>query len=128
VVGHQLSCIGLSETVRNRHALFLTELENVVVIDPAKTELVTGRLPRVSPARLYIEARMRQPTLTEDALVLGHKGVMDTMPFQLVPAHQVLKQLRPRLLIADTVGLGKTLEGGVLSPDFSPSSISRLNF
>jgi hypothetical protein len=117
LAGHQLSCIGLSETVRNRHALFLTELENVVVIDPAKTELVTDDSPAFLAARLYIEARMRQSTPTEDDLVLGHKGVMDTMPFQLVPAHQVLKQLRPRLLIADTVGLGKTLEGGVLTAE-----------
>ncbi len=38
--GHQLSCIGLSETVRNRHALFLTTLDAVTLIDPAKTELV----------------------------------------------------------------------------------------
>ena len=38
--GHQLSCLGLSETVRNRHALFLTTVDAVTLIDPAKTELV----------------------------------------------------------------------------------------
>ena len=42
---------------------------------------------------------------------------MDALPFQLVPAYQVLQQLRPRLLIADTVGLGKTLEAGILAAE-----------
>ena len=32
--GWQLSCIGVSETVRNRHALFLTELEDITLIHP----------------------------------------------------------------------------------------------
>lgn len=115
--GHQLSCIGLSETVRNRHALFLTTLDEVTLIDPARTELVTDDSPSFLASRLYIEARLRQATPSGDTLVQGHKGVMDTLPFQLVPAHQVLQQLRPRLLIADTVGLGKTLEAGILTAE-----------
>lgn len=115
--GHQLSCIGLSETVRNRHALFLTTLDPVTLIDPAKTELVVDESPSFLASRLYIEARLRQATPTGAALVQGHKGVMDALPFQLTPAHQVLQQLRPRLLIADTVGLGKTLEAGILAAE-----------
>ncbi|MBI5041878.1 MAG: DEAD/DEAH box helicase [Gammaproteobacteria bacterium] len=39
---------------------------------------------------------------------------MDTLPFQLEPTRRVLQQVRPRFLIADAVGLGKTLEAGVL--------------
>lgn len=115
--GHQLSCIGMSETVRNRRALFLTILDTVTLLDPAKTELVVDDSPGFLAARLYIEARLRQATPTGDALVQGHQGVMDTLPFQLTPAHQVLQQLRPRLLIADTVGLGKTLEAGILTAE-----------
>ncbi|WP_295577498.1 DEAD/DEAH box helicase [uncultured Lamprocystis sp.] len=115
--GHQLSCIGLSETVRNRRALFLTTLDTVTLLDPAKTELVVDDSPGFLATCLTIEARLRQATPTGDALVQGHRGVMDTLPFQLTPAHQVLQQLRPRLLIADTVGLGKTLEAGILTAE-----------
>ena len=43
--GWQLSCIGVSETVRNRHALVLTHLEDITLIDPAKTELVYDESP-----------------------------------------------------------------------------------
>ena len=115
--GWQLSCIGVSETVRNRHALFLTALDDVALIDPAQTELVFDDSPGFLAARLTIEARLRQSAVQGDALVLGQQAVMDALPFQLDPAHRVLQQLRPRLLIADTVGLGKTLEAGILTAE-----------
>lgn len=115
--GWQLSCIGVSETVRNRHALFLTQLEDITLIDPAKTELVFDESPSFIASRLFIEARLRQAALQDDAIVIGNRGVMDALPFQLQPVHRVLQQLRPRLLIADTVGLGKTLEAGIVSAE-----------
>lgn len=115
--GWQLSCIGVSETVRNRHALFLTQLEDVTLIDPAKTELVFDESPTFVASRLFVEARLRQSALQNAAVVIGQHGVMDALPFQLQPAHHVLQKLRPRLLIADTVGLGKTLEAGILTAE-----------
>lgn len=39
---------------------------------------------------------------------------MDLMPYQLEPAQMALNKTRQRILIADTVGLGKTLEAGIL--------------
>jgi superfamily II DNA or RNA helicase len=39
---------------------------------------------------------------------------MDTMNFQLEPAQIALRKPRQRILIADAVGLGKTLEAGIL--------------
>jgi SNF2 family DNA or RNA helicase len=117
--GWQLNCIGISETVRNRRALFLSQLEDVILIDPAKTQLQFDESPQFLASRLYIEARLRQSAVQNNALVLGHKAAMDMLPFQLVPAHQVLHQLRPRLLVADTVGLGKTLEAGILAAELA---------
>ena len=115
--GWQLACIGVSETVRNRRSLFLTELEDITLIDPAKTELIFDESPTFVAGRLFIEARLRQSALRDEAVVIGQHAVMDALPFQLQPAHQVLQQLRPRLLIADTVGLGKTLEAGILTAE-----------
>lgn len=39
---------------------------------------------------------------------------MDLMPFQLEPTKMSLNRTRCRILVADTVGLGKTLEAGIL--------------
>jgi len=39
---------------------------------------------------------------------------MDLMPYQLDPSKLALQRPRQRILIADTVGLGKTLEAGIL--------------
>jgi len=112
--GHQLECIGVSETVRHRDAIFLTAIDTVKVLDPRETELVSDISPRYMSSLLYLEARLRQTVPTDSAIALGHRGAMDILPFQLEPTRRVLQQLRPRFLIADAVGLGKTLEAGIL--------------
>lgn len=115
--GYEVRCVGVSEMVRNRAAIFLSALDSIEIIDPRETELVNDDSPGFKASLLYLEARLRQTVPTTENLAIGHQGVMDPLPFQLDPAHRVLKQLRPRLLIADTVGLGKTLEAGVLTAE-----------
>lgn len=114
VGGRQLACIGVSETVRNREAIFLTEIDEVKVLDPRNTELVPDDSPRFISSLLYLEARLRQTIPTGTEISIGHRGATDPLPFQLQPTARVLDQLRPRFLIADAVGLGKTLEAGIL--------------
>lgn len=114
VGGRQLACIGVSETVRNREAIFLTEIDEVKVLDPRNTELVPDDSPRFISSLLYLEARLRQTIPTGPEISIGHRGAADPLPFQLQPTARVLEQLRPRFLIADAVGLGKTLEAGIL--------------
>jgi superfamily II DNA/RNA helicase len=116
--GHQLSCDGVSELVRGRSAQFLTKLEEeIVVLDPAKTELVPDTSSHFNSTFLYLEAQLRRSTPNDDQIHLGHRGVMNLVPYQLDPALQALKQPRQRILIADAVGLGKTLEAGILTTE-----------
>jgi SNF2 family DNA or RNA helicase len=53
----------------------------------------------------------------DDQIHLGHRALINLVPYQLDPALQALKQPRARILIADAVGLGKTLEAGVLATE-----------
>ena len=116
--GFLLSCDGVSELVRGRSAQFLTELEGeIVVLDPAKTELVPDTSSQFNSTFLYLEAQLRRSTPNDAQIRLGHRGVMNLVPYQLDPALQALRQPRQRILIADAVGLGKTLEAGILTTE-----------
>jgi superfamily II DNA or RNA helicase len=114
VGGYALACIGMSETVRHREGIFLTAIDSVEALKPENTELVLDDSPQFISSLLYIEARLRQTIPTTPDIALGFRGAMDTLPFQLLPTKFALEQLRPRFLIADAVGLGKTLEAGIL--------------
>jgi len=116
--GHLLSCDGVSELVRGRSAQFLTVLEDEIkVLDPATTELVADTSSHFNSTFLYLEAQLRRSTPNDDQIHLGHRAVMNLVPYQLDPALQALKQPRQRILIADAVGLGKTLEAGILTTE-----------
>ncbi len=116
--GKALTCVGLSDLVKDKEAVFLTEIEKlrnpVQILDPAETRLVHDRSPEYEESLLYMESLLRQTPPTDNNLYIGHQAAMDLVPYQLDPAIQALQQPRQRILIADAVGLGKTLEAGVL--------------
>lgn len=113
--GLLITCEGISELVRGREGRFLTSLENKIeILDPKNTVLVEDDSSGYSASKLYIESMLRQRVPTDEKVHLGHKAAMDPLPFQLDPIKMVLKQPRQRILIADAVGLGKTLEAGIL--------------
>lgn len=114
--GRSILVEGLSELVRGKEARFLTEIEGegIQVIDPAETRLVHDESPQYRDTLLLIESLLRlSPPVGED-LHVGHLAAIDDLPFQLDPAIQALQQPRHRILMADAVGLGKTIEVGVL--------------
>lgn len=112
--GQALHVVGLSELVRDKKAIFLTELDEVTEIRPEKTELVADSSPGYRRSRLYLDTLLRQSPATGDGIYTGHRGAMDDAQYQLEPAQKALEQPRPRILIADAVGLGKTVEAGIL--------------
>jgi superfamily II DNA or RNA helicase len=116
--GDLLICDGVSDLVRGRSSHFLTKLEDeIIVLDPAKTELVNDSSSHFNSTFLYLEAQLRRSTPNDDRIHLGHRAVMNLVPYQLDPALQALRQPRQRILIADAVGLGKTLEAGILTTE-----------
>lgn len=112
--GVAVKVTGLSELVRGKEAIFLTELDEVIELRPEETKLVRDTSPGYRRSKLYLESLLRRTPPTDDRLHIGHHGAMRSAPYQLRPAHMALGQPRPRILIADGVGLGKTIEVGVL--------------
>jgi superfamily II DNA or RNA helicase len=116
--GFLLTCDGVSDLVRGKSALFLTQLEDdIVTLNPAETELVLDDSPTYNATMLYLESMRRLSVPNDEKIRLGHRGVMKLVPYQLDPALQALRQPRQRILIADAVGLGKTLEAGILATE-----------
>lgn len=109
-----LFCVGISTLVKDREAIFLSDLEEIQVVNPAEVKLVADNSPFYKKTLLHIESQWRQQLPTDANLHIGHKAAMDLMPYQLDPAKLSLQRPRQRILIADTVGLGKTLEAGIL--------------
>ena len=107
-------CIGISPLVKDKEAIFLTDIENIEQVDPAKIKLIIDDSPFFRRSRLFIESKWRQKTPTDNKLHIGSKAAMDLINFQLVPAQLAIRRTRQRILIADSVGLGKTLEAGIL--------------
>ncbi len=122
--GQQLTCIGLSELVKDKEGVFLTELDNnaklktkISVLNPEDTEFIQDNSDGFIDSRLYLEALLRETPPTDNKLYVGHKAAMDFVPYQIQPTIQTLNQPRQRILIADAVGLGKTLEAGILASE-----------
>lgn len=111
----ELHVTGLSELVRDRDAIFLHPgLDEAVLLDPRRTELVADPSPGYRRTRLYLESLLRRTPPTDTRIHLGHHAAIDASAYQLVPAAQALARTEPRLLLADAVGLGKTIEIGIL--------------
>ncbi|WP_225631672.1 DEAD/DEAH box helicase [Streptomyces solaniscabiei] len=116
--GWMVEASGVSSLVRGMDAVFYEKLDYIEPIDPDKTRLVPDPSPNHRKARLYLEAVIRKTALpqTEHGLALVGNFLMDQQTHQLRPAELALSQEnpQPRVLIADVVGLGKTLEIGIL--------------
>lgn len=113
-----LYCTGISTLVKDRDAIFLPSIDDkndkIEIVDPAKVTLVADSSPFYRRTQLFLESQWRQKIPTDSKLHIGNKAAMDLMPYQLEPAQQALRKPKQRILIADAVGLGKTLEAGIL--------------
>lgn len=99
--GQALSVGGISELVRDKESIFLTEIDtSIAILDPVDTQLVADTSSVYQASLLYMESLLRQTPPTDDNLYLGHRTVMDLVPYQLDPALQALQQPRQRMLIS----------------------------
>ena len=109
-----VKAVGLSELVRGHERVFLSDLDEIEELRPEDTVPVPDTSPGYRRSRLYLGTLLRRTPPMEADLNLGHLAAIDVKEYQLQPAHQALSSLRPRILMADGVGLGKTIQVGIL--------------
>ncbi|MGH2927750.1 MAG: DEAD/DEAH box helicase, partial [Solirubrobacteraceae bacterium] len=116
--GYKIRATGVSEFVREEDAVFFAALEDPepVLLNPEETVLVRDDTSAFAMSRLYLEATLRRTPLPQSERGLAMPGgfLLDELAYQQRPAELALKNLRPRILLADVVGLGKTLEIGLI--------------
>ncbi|MEO1380982.1 MAG: DEAD/DEAH box helicase, partial [Pseudomonadota bacterium] len=114
-----IEAIGVSEFIRGKSARFLQELEqsNLQILLPEETALVSDGSPGYQHSLLFLEAQLKQTAPDDGRIYTGNQAAMDLLQYQLRPAYDALQRPRQRILIADAVGLGKTLECGILASE-----------
>ncbi|KAB7757703.1 helicase, partial [Mycolicibacterium phlei DSM 43239 = CCUG 21000] len=109
---------GLSELVAETTAAFYSSLDEIEVQDPKQAKVVPDGSSGYRDARLWLEALLRKTPVPygEQSLTVSTHMLADALVYQRAAVTKALdpQRIRPRILIADAVGLGKTLEIGMI--------------
>lgn len=109
---------GLSELVADTTASFYSSLDRIEVLDPRDAALIADDSPGYRKARLWLESLLRKTPFPygDQTLTVSTQMLADPLGYQRAAVAKALdpQHIRPRILIADAVGLGKTLEIGMI--------------
>ncbi|GAA3050657.1 MULTISPECIES: helicase-related protein [Actinomycetes] len=109
---------GLSELVRDTEAAFYSELDDITVVDPRRARVTADDSATYRRARLFLETTLRKTPVpaTSSSLTVSTSMLSRPLTYQHMAVAKALdpSHVRPRILIADAVGLGKTLEIGMI--------------
>lgn len=90
------------------------DLHCSIELTTPKQRLISGQLDSLKAFRLRCET-LTQLHKLQQSLVKGLLGSRTSLlPHQVYIAHEVAKRYAPRVLLADEVGLGKTIEAGMI--------------
>lgn len=116
--GKLITVQGISDLVRGTTASFYESLDEIKVLDPSEARLAADDSPGYRDAKLWLESTVRKTPLPlgDSSLTVSLDALANPLEYQHAAVKKALNpdQLRPRILFADAVGLGKTLEIGMI--------------
>ncbi|MDX7857739.1 RNA polymerase-associated protein RapA [Aeromonas caviae] len=89
-------------------------LNNFIKFNKPQDRLFAGQIDRMSRFTLRYEALVNQHQRRRNPTRGLAGGKVSLIPHQLYIAHEVGHRYAPRVLLADEVGLGKTIEAGMI--------------
>nr|WP_247596003.1 MULTISPECIES: helicase-related protein [unclassified Rhodococcus (in: high G+C Gram-positive bacteria)] len=109
---------GLTELVKDTTASFYSSLDRIEVQNPRDAEVIADASSGYRDSRLWLESLLRKTPFPygDQTLTVSTQMLADSLGYQRAAVAKALdpRHIRPRILIADAVGLGKTLEIGMI--------------
>ena len=102
---------GLEGAVKGQELDFLHPFEP---LSPVIHDLQPEKAGPLRNWLVYHQAFLLEQALGPDALLAVQPGRLRLESYQLVPVLRAIRMSRPRLLLADGVGLGKTIQAGLV--------------
>lgn len=101
---------------------FLWPLEK---IEPLHRELNPAKATPLANWLVYHQGFILEQALGPNAIQVSEPGRLELEPYQLVPMTRSLQMSRVRLLLADGVGLGKTIQAGLIAIELMARRMAR---
>ena len=103
-----------SDAEGQEHKIDELDLNSFVELTSPKQRIISGQLDNLKAYKLRCETLLQIHRLQQSPV----KGLLGSrtsfLPHQTYIAHEVAKRFAPRVLLADEVGLGKTIEAGMI--------------
>ncbi len=98
----------------NYHQIEEAELDNFIQLNRPSERLFNGQIDKDSWFELRYQTLYHKNRLAKSDLYGLTGSRTSLIPHQLYIAHEVANRYAPRVLLADEVGLGKTIEAGLI--------------
>ena len=111
---HGLLCYTGLDAIGQTHQIEEAELDNFIQLNRPSERLFNGQIDKDNWFDLRYQTLYHKNRLARSDLYGLTGSRTSLIPHQLYIAHEVANRYAPRVLLADEVGLGKTIEAGLI--------------